>query len=258
MKSIESNSGPIEIIYEDKDYLVINKPAGLIVHEAFDNEEETLSDLLVSAYPEIDKIGDDPKRPGIVHRLDKEVSGLMLVARSSAFFSYIKKEFQSRNIKKIYEAVVHGKVIKDEGRISFPIIRAKAGNKMAALPLLSSEIKAHISNREQGNEKARLQSKEAFTDFKVEKRWPHISLLTINLITGRTHQIRVHLAAFGYPLLGDYLYGTAKTKRKNDKLSLKRVFLFAKKLSFINLSGEKKEFEINRPLELERFLNKQK
>lgn len=258
MKKIKSSSGTIEIIYEDKDYLIINKPAGLIVHEAFDENEETLSNLLTHSYPEIIKVGDDPKRPGIVHRLDKEVSGLMIIARSPAFFSYIKKEFQTRKIEKIYEAIVYGKVIKDEGRISFPIIRSKAGHKMAALPLPSSEIKAHISNREQGNEKARLQSKEALTDFKVEKKWPHITLLTLKLITGRTHQIRVHLSAFGHPLLGDNLYGTAKTKRRNEKLSFNRVFLFAKKLSFTDLKGEKQEFEIKQPLELRQFLDKQK
>jgi RluA family pseudouridine synthase len=258
MKKIKSGSGAIEIIYENEDYLIINKPAGLIVHEAFSADEETLSGLLTQAYPEIKKVGDDPKRPGIVHRLDKEVSGLMIIARSPAFFSYIKKRFQDRKIKKIYEAIVYGKVIKDEGRISFPIIRSKAGHKMAALPLSRSEIKAHISNREQGNEKARLQSKEALTDFIVEKKWPHITLLTLSLITGRTHQIRVHLSAFGHPLLGDNLYGTAKTKRRNEKLSLSRVFLFAKKISFIDLKGEQKEFELERPLEMGRFLSQQK
>jgi 23S rRNA pseudouridine1911/1915/1917 synthase len=258
MKKIKSNSGTIEIVYEDTDYLIINKPAGLIVHEAFDVNEENLSNLLTQAYPEIINIGDDPKRPGIVHRLDREVSGLMIIPRSPAFFPYIKKQFQARKIEKIYEAIVYGKIIKDEGVISFPIIRSKAGHKMAALPLSSSEIKAHISNREQGNEKARLQSKEALTDFKVEKKWPHVTLLTLKLITGRTHQIRVHLSAFGHPLLGDNLYGTAKTKRRNEKLSFNRIFLFSKKLSFTDLKGEKKEFKLKRPMELQQFLDKQK
>jgi 23S rRNA pseudouridine1911/1915/1917 synthase len=258
MKKIISNSGSIEVVYEDKDYLIVNKPAGLIVHEAFDAEEETLSDLLTQAYPEIMKIGDDSKRPGIVHRLDREVSGLMIIARSPTFFSYIKKQFQAREVEKIYEAIVYGKVIKDEGRISFPIIRSKAGHKMAALPLSRPEIKARISNREQGNEKARLQSKEALTDFMVEKKWPHVTLLTLRLITGRTHQIRVHLSAFDHPILGDNLYGTAKTKRRNEKLSLDRIFLFAKKLSFIDLQGEEKVFVTERPLKFQQFLDKQK
>lgn len=258
MKKIKSKSGIIEIICENKDYLVINKPAGLIVHEAFDKEEETLSNLLVALYPEIKTVGDDPKRPGIVHRLDKEVSGLMLIARNSKFFSYIKREFQSRKIEKTYEGIVYGRLIKNEGRISFPITRSKTGHKMAALPMPRKEVSTHISNREQGNAKARLRSKEALTDFIVEKKWPHISLLNLNLITGRTHQIRVHLSAFGHPLLGDNLYGTAKTKRKNEKLTLNRVFLFAKRLSFVDLNGEKQKFEIKRPLELKRFLDEQK
>lgn len=248
----------IEILHETDDYLIINKPAGLIVHEAHTSQEETVCDLVVERYPEIKNVGDDQKRPGIVHRLDREVSGIMVIAKSSVFFEYIKNEFQNRKIEKAYEAIVHGLVIKDEGRINFPIVRAKSGHKMAALPMPKKEVPAQISNREQGNEKARIDSKEAVTDFRVIKKWPHISLLSINILTGRTHQIRVHLSAFGHPLLGDQLYGTPKSKRKNDKLNLGRIFLFAKRLSFTDMKGENQSFEIARPKEMQDFLNKQK
>lgn len=258
MTEIKTRTGIIDIIYEDDDYLIVNKPAGLITHKSYDENEESLADIIVSHYPEIKNVGDDDTRPGIVHRLDKEVSGLLIIARNQTSFKHLKKQFQKRIIKKEYQAIVYGTPAKDEARISFSIIRAKSGHKMAALPLTSEGNKAKISNREQGNEKARLNARDAITDFKVEKKWPHISLLSVKILTGRTHQIRVHLAAYGHPILGDNLYGTSKTIRKNEKLSLNRIFLFAKRLSFTDMSGEKKEFIINLPLEMEAFLNKQK
>jgi len=258
MKKIKSSCGDIIILHEDEDYLVINKPAGLIVHPAHDLEEENLASLLIKQYPEIKKVGEDPLRPGIVHRLDKEVSGVMLVIRQQKAFDYFKKQFQARKIYKEYESIVHGAIIKDEARINFPITRAKSGHKMAALPLPKKTDQTKATNREEGNEKARLSSKDAITDFKVEKKWPHISLVKVHILTGRTHQIRVHLAAYGYPILGDNLYGTAKSIRRNTKMNLSRIFLFAKKLSFIDNHGEQKTFAIDRPEEIENFLKKQK
>lgn len=258
MKEIKTTAGIINIIYENDDYLIVNKPAGLITHQSHDETEESLADIIVANYPEIKNVGEDKKRPGIVHRLDKEVSGLLIIARNQKSFKYFKKQFQKRIIEKEYQAIIYGAPAKDEARISFPIIRAKSGHKMAALPLTSGINKAKISNREQGNEKARLNSREAITDFKVEKKWPHISLLNIKILTGRTHQIRVHLAAYGHPILGDNLYGTSKTIRRNEKLSLNRIFLFAKRLSFIDINGDKKEFIIEAPLEMISFLKKQK
>jgi len=258
MHSIKCPQGEIEIIYEDDDVLVINKPAGLIVHESDNTEDKTLADFLVEARPEIASVGEDSRRPGIVHRLDREASGLMVVAKNNESFLSLKEQFKSRRVKKQYLALAYGQIIADEGLINFPIVRAKAGHKMAAIPLSIGEDKNVLSNRDQGNIKAREKSREAITNFEVIKRWPHFTLLEVKIKTGRTHQIRVHLAAYGHPLLGDNLYGTAKTKVKNNKIDLGRIFLLAQKLSFTSLNGEKKEFKIEEPTELKAFLDKLK
>ncbi|NCB20755.1 MAG: RNA pseudouridine synthase [Clostridia bacterium] len=258
MKKLKSNSGDIIIVYEDPDYLIVNKPANLITHKSHNKDEVSLADILLNNYPEIKLVGEDENRPGIVHRLDKEVSGLLIIARNQKSFEYFKNLFKNRKIHKEYEAIIYGSPSKDEVEITFPITRAKSGFKMAALPLTSKENKSKISNRERGNEKARTKSKEALTKFSVIKKWPHVSVISIIIVTGRTHQIRVHLAAYGYPILGDNLYGTTKTIRKNQKQELNRVYLYAKKLIFPDLNGEKKEFTITAPDTLKCFINKQK
>lgn len=258
MREIEASSGKIIIIHENPDYLVVNKPAGLITHRSHDENEESLADLLLVHYPEIKEVGDDEIRPGIIHRLDKEVSGLLIIARNQISFNHFKNLFKTRKVYKEYEAIIYGAPNKDESEINFSITRAKSGFKMAALPLSSKENRNKISNRERGNEKARINAREASTKLSVIKRWPHISLVKIIIKTGRTHQIRVHLSAYGCPILGDNLYGTAKTIRRNEKQNLNRVYLYAKKLIFSDLSNEKKEFTIEAPIALQDFINKQK
>lgn len=258
MNNLSTHSGDIKIIFENENVLVINKPAGLIVHKSASSTEKTLADYLVEAYPQLVDVGEDPARPGIVHRLDKGASGLMVVAKNNQAFQHLKKQFKNRTVKKEYLALAHGKIIKDEGFILFPIIRAKAGHKMAALPMSTRNDKQKLSNRDQGNIVALGKSREAITEFNVEKRWPHLTLLKVNIKTGRTHQIRVHFAAYGNPLLGDDLYGTAKTKVKNKKINLNRIFLVAQKLKFTDLDGEKLEFKIEPPVELKNFLEKLK
>lgn len=230
MPSIKCPQGEIEIIYEDDDVLVINKPAGLIVHESDNTKDKTLADFLVETRPEIASVGEDSHRPGIVHRLDREASGLMVIAKNNKSFFSLKEQFKSRHIKKQYLALAYGRIIADEGLINFPIVRAKAGYKMAAIPLSIGEGKNVLSNRDQGNIKAREKSREAITNFEVIQRWPNFTLLKVQIKTGRTHQIRVHLAAYGHPLLGDNLYGTTKTKVRNKKINLGRIFLLAQNL----------------------------
>lgn len=225
----------LKIIAETKDYLVVNKPSGLVVHGAGHLKETTLSDLLLKKYPELIGVGDEPERPGIVHRLDKEVSGLMVVARNQTFFDFIKKQFQERKIKKKYTALVYGKVARDQGRIDFPLERSSAGHKMAAKPL------------GQGG-------KPAQSEFQVIKRFINYTLLKVEIKTGRTHQIRAHLAAYGSPVVGDNLYGTRLTREKNKKLKTARIFLAADELTFADLAGEKKIFKINLPNEFKKLL----
>jgi len=231
----------IKIIDDAPDYLVVNKPAGLIVHGAKHIKEETLADAIIKKYPEIKKVGDDPKRPGIVHRLDKEASGLMVIAKNQKTFLNLKKQFQKRKVGKEYIALTYGKIERGAGEINFPIRRSALGHKMAALPLTV------------GREK-NLAGREAVTEYEIITRYINYTLLRLIIKTGRTHQIRVHLAAFGHPIVGDDLYSTKKTRDQNKKLMLGRIFLSAVKLSFSDLKKIKKTYKIELPGELKKFL----
>lgn len=257
----------IKIIEENNDYLIINKPAGLTVHGGPHIKEKTLVDWLLKKYPELKEVGEDPYRPAIVHRLDKEASGLMIIVKNNKAFSYFKKQFQSRKIKKEYLTLVCGKIEKDEGVIDFPIVRSSRGFKMAAIPKSiknfndSPEAEQgdnynNISNRSQGNVRALEESREALTEFLVIKRYVNFTLLRIKMKTGRTHQIRVHFSAYGHPLLGDNLYANKKSKVKNTKLNIGRIFLMASKLNFTDPQGEKKEFELELGEDLQEVLAK--
>jgi 23S rRNA pseudouridine1911/1915/1917 synthase len=230
-------------IYEDENYLIVNKPAGLLTHGTDKIKEESLADLLINEYPFLEKVGEDKTRPGIMHRLDKLASGLLVIAKNQAIYDDLKIQFQKRKIKKIYTALVFGKIAKDEGEINFPIQRSAQGFKMAALPMAykGAEMRA---------------GREAKTLFWIIKRYINYTLLKVRIKTGRTHQIRVHLAAYGHPLVGDDLYGTRKTKEKNKKLGTNRIFLTADELEFTDLSGEKKSFKIDLPEELKILLDK--
>lgn len=247
-----------EIIFEDQDCLVINKPAGLAVHGGGNITEAALSDLLLERYPNISSVGDDPMRPGIVHRLDKDVSGLMVVAKNQDSYLNLKGQFQTREINKQYLALAHGKIENEEGEINFPIKRSKDGYRMAAMPANSAEllVKRRPSSRDKGNIAGYFQAKEAITSFKVLKKFINFTYLEVKIKTGRTHQIRVHFFAYGHPLVGDNLYCTKKTKAKNERLGLSRVFLVASRLEFKDLSGEKKSFSLDLPDDLASFLKK--
>jgi len=237
-----------EIIAETDEYLVINKPAGLVIHGADSFKEESLAEILVKKYPGIKKIGEDLGRPGIVHRLDKEASGLVVIAKQQDSFDNLKKQFQKREVKKEYTALVFGQISKDEEEILFPIKRASSGSKMAALPI--------TDGREENINKPG--ARRAITEFKVIKRFINYTLLKVKIKTGRTHQIRVHLLSYGHPIVGDDLYSTKKTREQNKKLNLGRIFLVADKLSFFDLAGDRQTFTIELPEELEEVLKKVK
>jgi 23S rRNA pseudouridine1911/1915/1917 synthase len=253
-------------IYENEDYLVINKPAGLTVHGGAHIKEKTLVDFLLEKYPDLKNVGEDPDRPAIVHRLDKEASGLMIIPKNNKSFEYFKELFKSRKIEKEYIALVHGKLSKDEDLIDFPIKRSSQGHKMAAVPRSkdysamgeSDEIDKSLSNRGRGNIKALEKSRQAITEFNVIKKLINFTLVKVRIKTGRTHQIRVHFSAYGHPLLGDALYGNKKSKVKNAKVNLGRIFLEACRLSFVDPQGEKQEFKINLSSDLENVLQKVK
>jgi len=200
----------LNIIYEDKDILVIGKPAGLVVHPNKPNQNNTLVNGLLAYYPPINEVGEDPLRPGIVHRLDKDTSGLLIVAKTNQTFKYLKEQFKQRKIKKKYLALVVGRIKDEKGIITKSISQSKkAHNKRSAL----------------WDEKA----KKAITNYKVIKRFKDYTFLEVVPKTGRTHQIRIHLASIGYPLAGDKQY---KFKRQPCPKGLGRHFLHAYYLKF--------------------------
>ena len=232
-------------IFKNNDFIIINKPAGLLTHGNEHTKELTLAGQLLKDYPDIAQVGEDPCRPGIMHRLDRHVSGLLVIAKTQTVFDYLKKQFQKRTIEKKYVGLVYGKIEKDEDEINFPIQRSAKGYKMAALPFT-----------ERGGRTER--GKQAITNFEILKRFINYTLLEIKIKTGRTHQIRVHMAAYGHPIVGDDLYSTKKTREKNKKINLGRVFLAATKLSFFDLNKKKQSFGIDLPDELKNFLKQVK
>ncbi|TAL50422.1 RluA family pseudouridine synthase [Patescibacteria group bacterium] len=226
----------LDLVYEDDDLLVINKPAGLLVHEALKDERRaTVVDGLLELYPEITHVGDDPKRPGIVHRLDKDVSGLMVIAKTPVAFDSLKKQFQNRTIHKEYLALVYGVLPKETDTITLKIDRSKNKGRMVAR-----------TGSQEG--------KDAITVYDVLKRFSTATYVNIKILTGRTHQIRVHFQALGYPIVGDKLY---KVKRmKFREIPLSRLFLHSHKLSIRLMDGKEKSFTVPLPEELEEILKK--
>lgn len=222
--NIKNNSifKKIRIIFQNDDFLVIYKPAGLAVHKTHNPNEITLVDFLLKKFPQIKGVGEEVNRPGIVHRIDKNVSGLLVIALHNKQYEYFKNLFITQKIKKSYLALVYDNIINDSGKINFRIQRSKQNKTiMAALP-----------------EKTPL-GKEASTKYKVLKRYPKYTLLKLKLITGRTHQIRVHLKAFGHSIVNDHKYST---KRQVITENLDQIFLHAYKIKFIDINGKKENF----------------
>lgn len=182
------------LIDTQPDYYVINKPAGLMVHPDNRGEGDTLVDVILTAEPEIVKVGEDPSRPGIVHRLDKDVSGLMLIARTQKGFDFLKEEFAQRHVKKTYITLVNGTLPHDEDDVKFRIARSTTRARMAALPQNDKEGKA------------------AWTHYRVLDRFRTATLAEVEILSGRTHQIRAHMHALGCPVVGDGLYSIKKTE----------------------------------------------
>lgn len=221
-----------EIINEDENYLIINKPAGLVVHPSESHPEpDTLANGLLARFPKLSGIGEDPLRPGIVHRLDKEVSGLLAVCKTRPAFLDLKDKFEKRKIFKEYIALVHGVPSKVEDEINFSIARSEKDGRMAARPDDSG--------------------RPAKTEYEIIEKFNHFALLRVVIHTGRTHQIRVHLNAIGHPVVGDQLY---RPKKLKTRLKLDRIFLHSHKLQFEDLFQNKQQFTSALPKELKNLL----
>ena len=231
----------IKIIEENPEFIILYKPVGLVVHPAPSVKSPTLTDFLLKKYPEIKDACEEGNRPGLVHRLDKEVGGLMVVARTQESFLNLKKQFQNREVEKEYLALVHGVIEKEEDTINFPLKRSNKGYKMAAVPQSYKEDKG---------------VREALSYLTVLEKYTKLTLVKIKIATGRTHQVRTHLLAYGHPIVGDKIYNTKKTREEDKKLIKKggfpeRIFLQSVYLGFKDLSGEKREFEVEENLKFQ-------
>jgi 23S rRNA pseudouridine1911/1915/1917 synthase len=223
------------IITETPDYLVLDKPSGLLVHEANHHPgADTLVGWLLENYPDVQGIGEEADRPGIVHRLDMDVSGAMVVARTQEMYDHLKKQFQNHEVKKVYLALVHGVPGKSDGTISFPLGRSRRNAGRMASQSVASE-----------------KTREAITHFAVKEQFTHLSLLEVTIETGRTNQIRAHLLAYGLPIVGDTVYASKSVKQK---VALDRPFLHSWKLGFADLDNTPKHFEVALPDSLNTLL----
>jgi 23S rRNA pseudouridine1911/1915/1917 synthase len=226
----------ITVLYEDNDVLVISKPAGLLVHKAnIGDSRQTLVDLAVAHCPQIADVGDNPLRPGIVHRLDRLASGVMILAKNGASFMFLKEQFRARSVQKMYTVLVEGNGLPDHDTITFPIARSIRQKRMAARPTSQT-------------------GKEAITHYTVVQPFTTTTLLEAHIETGRTHQIRAHMCAIGHPVVGDVLYGAKDTTKKEPILS--RIFLHAQTLMLTLPNGDATTFTSPLPLELAAYLAK--
>lgn len=210
----------LDIVYEDEDVVVVNKPQGMVVHPSAGHSHGTLVNGLLHQIKDLSTIN-DVVRPGIVHRIDKDTSGLLMVAKNDQAHEALAKQLKDKTSLRKYVALVHGEIPHEKGRIEAPIGRSKVDRKMQAV----------IEG-----------GKEAVTHFEVLERFAGFTLIELQLETGRTHQIRVHMQYIGYPVAGDPLYGPKKTLKGNGQ------FLHAKLLGFTHpKTGENLVFEAPLP-----------
>lgn len=248
----------LDIVFEDKDLIVVNKPAGLVVHPAAGHQNDTLVNALIHHTDDLSmKFGDD--RPGIVHRIDKETSGLLVVAKNDETHAGLALQFKERTINRIYEAVVIGNFSPLEGRMTSYLARHPTDRKRYA----SIKEKPQRLSEKLQNPTTEPAGKWAATNFKLLAAKSNLSLVQLKLETGRTHQIRVHLSEKGFPILGDTMYGSAAKMKnlKNDVISdfknFHRFFLHAKTLGFTHPTTKKELFfESDWPTEELAFIKK--
>ena len=218
---LKAQNIPLEILYEDNDIIIVNKPKGMVVHPANGNPDGTLVNAIMAICKDsLSGIGGEI-RPGIVHRLDKNTSGAIIVAKNDKAHIELSKQLKNHEIKKTYIALVRGIVKENNATINMPIARSKTDRKKMAVD---------------------KNGKEAITHFKVLERFDDCTLLEVNIETGRTHQIRVHLSHIGYPIIGDDVYSNGK-----NRWNVKGQCLHAKSLDFKHpITG--KQMHIEAPL----------
>jgi 23S rRNA pseudouridine1911/1915/1917 synthase len=239
-KSFTPEDIPIDVVFEDDDLLVVNKPAGIVVHPAAGAASGTLANALAFHFQKLSSAGGET-RPGIVHRLDKGTSGLMVVAKTETAHENLADQFRAREVFKSYLALVHGQLEKDEGQIDQPIARdPRHRTRMAVVRT----------------------GRSALTLFRARQRFERFTLLEVELKTGRTHQIRVHLAWLKHQVVGDETYGSGRDKTITDPkvrgqvARLGRQFLHAEKLGFRHpRTGDRVDFRAELPAELRELID---
>ena len=229
--NLKAQDIPLDVVYEDDDIIVVNKPKGMVVHPANGNPDGTLVNAVMSLCKgSLSGIGGEI-RPGIVHRLDKDTSGLIIIAKNDVAHINLSKQIKDRRVKKIYIALVKGNVSENEAAINMPIGRSTKDRKKMAV---------------------RKDGKEAITHFKVLKRYGKYTLLELKIDTGRTHQIRVHMAEIGHPVVGDMIYSNGK-----NEFGIEGQMLHAKSLDFQHpVTGKQIHLEAELPKYFEEILNK--
>jgi 23S rRNA pseudouridine1911/1915/1917 synthase len=252
---VVKNNLCISVLFEHEDFLVVAKPAGLVIHSDGKTVEETLCDSLAKEYPELKGVGEPARlpdgtfvdRPGVVHRLDRDTSGVMLIARNQKSFEYFKKQFQDRRISKIYNVIVWGFVKEEKGVIERPIGRSKSDfRKWSAERFARGELRDAvteykvIARYDEGNHNPKVQSiKQVFTFIEAYPK------------TGRTHQIRVHFKAINHPVVGDTLYAP----NHPQALGLSRMALHARFVSFVTADGQPFRFEASLPEDFQKAVS---
>jgi len=229
---------PLDVVYEDEDIIILNKQSGISVHPSINELSGTIANALIAKYPEIIGVGEDPIRPGIVHRLDKDTSGLLAVARNQKAFEFLKKEWQEGEVVKKYFALVWGCPKKESGEIVSELARSRKDFRKRMV------VKT-------GKEKE-IQGKLAITEYKIIKKFKNYSLLEVYPKTGRTHQIRIHMASLGHQVVGDKIYG----KKRQMLEGLTRQFLHAYYLKFSLPNGKSLALEADLPDDLKKVLTK--
>ena len=231
---------PIEVVFEDEELIVVNKPAGMVVHPAAGVPSGTLANALAFHFQQLSQFG-GAARPGIVHRLDRGTSGLLVVAKTEAAHEDLANQFRAREVFKSYVALVHGQLEKRNGQIDQPIARdARNRTRMAVV----------------------RGGREALSLFRIREGYDRFTLLDIELKTGRTHQIRVHLAWLKHPVVGDEIYGGGRDKTVSNPViksaigKLQRQFLHAERLAFLHpRTREKLRFNVPLPVDLTQLLD---
>ena len=220
---------PIQVIYEDNDLLVVNKPRGMVVHPAHGHYQDTLVNALLYKVKDLSGIGGE-LRPGIVHRLDKDTTGLLVVAKNDFSHQKLSEQLKNRTLKRVYWALCEGEIPWDEKRVELPMARHPVYRKKMAIV---------------------YGGKISITNFKVLERFKGYTLVSASLETGRTHQVRLHLFHLGFPIVGDEIYG-----RIDKRFGIKGQLLHAKEISFIHpRTSERMSFSAPLPSDFERVLS---